>query len=106
MVEYRYYSSLGGFKNGRFRYEDYWGRKADNNMHRTSRGEPSSGEYFHVQIRLENLQSIKIVPNFIEKFDEYCRFSGWTSIDGHYISVSGQYDNDFANSYIESIGDY
>lgn len=81
-------------------------RKADNNMHRTSRGEPSSGEYFHVQIRLENLQSIEIVPNFIEKFDGYCRFSGWTSIDGHYISVSGQYDNDFTNSYIESIGDY
>ena len=81
-------------------------RKADNNMHRTSQGSPDSGEYFFVQIRLGNLQTIKIVPNFIKKFDGYCRFSGWTSIDGHYIFVSGQYDESFSNSYIEHIGDY
>lgn len=85
---------------------DSFCRKADNNMHRTSKGKPSSGEYFFVQIQLENLQSIKIVPNSIEKFDGYCRFSGWTSIDGHYIFVSGQYDESFSNSYIEHIGDY
>ena len=85
---------------------DSFCRKADNNMHRTSKGNPDSGEYFFVQIRLENLQSIKIVPNFIEKFDGYFRFSGWTSIDGHYIFVSGQYDESFTNSYIEHIGDY
>ena len=72
---------------------DSFCRKADNNMHRTSKGKPSSGEYFFVQIQLE-------------KFDGYCRFSGWTSIDGHYISVSGRYDNLFANSYIESMGEY
>ena len=45
---------------------DSFCRKADNNMHRTSKGKPSSGEYFFVQIQLENFQSINIVPNFVD----------------------------------------
>lgn len=81
-------------------------RKADNNMHRSSKGNPSSGEYFFSKIQLENAQCLDIVPNFIERFDGYCRFSGWTSIDGHYVSISGRYDKEFENSYLTAIGDY
>lgn len=81
-------------------------RKADNNMHRTSKASPESGEYFFVDIRLENANSLKIVPNFIHKFDDYCEFSGWTPVDGHYVLISGRYDKNFSDSFLKFAGDY
>lgn len=81
-------------------------RKADNNMHRTSKASPEGGEYFPVSIILENMRSLKIVPCSINKSEDYCEFYGWTPVDGHYVSISGRYDNDFANSFLRFDGDY
>ena len=72
-------------------------RRADNNMHRTSKASPESGEYFPVSIILENMRSLNIVPCSINKSEDYCEFYGWTPVDGH---------NDFANSFLRFDGDY
>lgn len=85
---------------------DSFCRKADNNMHRTSQGSPESGEYFSVSIILEDMRLLYIVPCSIKKYEDYCEFSGWTPVDGHYISISGRYDNNFANSFLQLDGDY
>lgn len=81
-------------------------RNANNNQHRTSRGSHKSGEYFVVTVLLEGSHDSFIVPTEITKIEKNsCKFSGWMSIDGHRINVSGQYDRDFENSFVEYVGD-
>ena len=81
-------------------------RNANNNQHRTSRGSHKSGEYFVVTVLLEGSHDSFIVPTEITKIEKNsCKFSGWMSIDGHRINVSGQYDRNFENSFVEYVGD-
>ena len=81
-------------------------RNANNNQHRTSRGSHKSGEYFVVTVLLEGSHDSFIVPTEITKIEKNsCKFIGWMSIDGHRINVSGQYDRNFENSFVEYVGD-
>ena len=81
-------------------------RNANNNQHRTSRGSHKSGEYFVVKVLLDGSHDSFIVPTKIDELEkDSCRFSGWMSNDGHRIYVSGQYDRDFENSFVEYVGE-
>jgi hypothetical protein len=81
-------------------------RNANNNQHRTSRGSHKSGEYFIVEVLLEGSHDGFIVPTELSEIKEdSCKFSGWMSVDGHRINVSGQYDRNFENSFVEYVGD-
>lgn len=81
-------------------------RNANNNQHRTSRGLHKSGEYFVVTVLLEGSHDSFIVPTEITRIEkDSCKFNGWMSIDGHRINVSGQYDRNFENSFVEYVGD-